>query len=83
MVCSIALPSKICAALHGQSNVGSICDCEPCRCLDLSVLVETYQELTVTMVQVSEGTAVSTQGQHYVQYKGQADHRRSFKLSSG
>ena len=26
-----------------------------------------YQELTVTMVQVSEGTALSTQGQHYVQ----------------
>ena len=43
-----------------------------------------YQELTVTMVQVPEGTAVSTQGQHYVQYKeGHADQRRSFKLSSG
>ena len=26
-----------------------------------------YQELTVTMVQVPKGTAVSTQGQHYVQ----------------
>ena len=26
-----------------------------------------YQELTVTKVQVLEGTAVSTQGQHYVQ----------------
>ena len=26
-----------------------------------------YQELSVTMVQVPEGTAVSTQGQHYVQ----------------
>ena len=82
MVCSIALPSKLCAALHGQSNVGSIRDCEPCRSLDLTVLVEIDQELTVTMVQVSEGTALSTQGQHYVQYKeGQANHRRSFKLS--
>ena len=40
MLCSIALPSKLCAALHGQSNVGSICDCKPCRSLDLSVLVE-------------------------------------------
>ena len=39
-----------------------------------------YQELTVTMVQVPEGTAVSTQGQHYVRH---ADQRRSFKLSSG
>ena len=28
-----------------------------------------HQELTVTMVQVPEGTAVSTQGQHYVEYK--------------
>ena len=26
-----------------------------------------YQEFTVTMVQVPEETAVSTQGQHYVQ----------------
>ena len=43
-----------------------------------------YQELTVTMVQVPEGMAVSTQGQHYGQYKeGHADHRCSFKLSSG
>ena len=29
-----------CAALHGQSNVGSMCDCKPCRSLDVSVLVE-------------------------------------------
>ena len=43
-----------------------------------------YQELLVTMVQVPEGTAVSTQGQHYGQYKeSHADQRRSFKLSSG
>ena len=41
MLCSIALPSKLCAALHGQSkNVGSMCDCKPCTSLDLSVLVE-------------------------------------------
>ena len=40
MVCSMALPTKLCAALHGQSNVGSVCDCMPCRRLDLSVLVE-------------------------------------------
>ena len=26
-----------------------------------------YQEFTVTIVQVPEGTAVSTQGKHYVQ----------------
>ena len=39
MLCSIALPSKLCATLHGQSNVGSMCDCKPCRSLDLSILV--------------------------------------------
>ena len=41
----------------------------------------------MTMVQVPEGpegTAVSTQGQHYVQLKeGHAYQRHSFKLSSG
>ena len=37
---SMALPSKLCAALHGQSKVGSMSDCKPCRSLDLSVLVE-------------------------------------------
>ena len=35
------------------------------------------------MVRVPEGTAVSTQGQHYCKYKGHADQRHSFKLSSG
>ena len=40
MLCSMALPSKLCAALHGQSNVGSMCDCKPCISLDLLVLVE-------------------------------------------
>ena len=33
------LTSKLCAALHGQSNVGSMCDCKPCGSLDLSVWV--------------------------------------------
>ena len=36
----MALTSKLCAALHGQSNVGSMCDCKPCRSLDLAVLLE-------------------------------------------
>ena len=42
VLCSVvtALTSTLCAALHGQSNVGSICDCKPCGSLDLSVLVE-------------------------------------------
>ena len=65
MLCSMALPSKLCAALHDQSNVGSMCYNKPCRCLDLSVLMEILSG--VDRVQVPEGTAVSTQGQHYVQ----------------
>ena len=42
LLCSVvtALTSTLCAALHGQSNVGSMCDCKLCRSLDLSVLVE-------------------------------------------
>ena len=36
MLCSMALPSKLCSALHRQFNVG----CKPCESLDLSVLVE-------------------------------------------
>ena len=35
-----ALTSTLCAALHGQSNAGSMCDCMPCGRLYLSVLVE-------------------------------------------
>ena len=66
MLCSMSLPSKLFATLHSQSNIGSMCYCKPCRSLILSVLVKFYQELTVTMLQVPEGTVVSTQGQHYV-----------------
>ena len=42
LLCSVvtALISTICAALLGQSNVGSMCDCKPCWSLDLSGLVE-------------------------------------------
>ena len=40
MLCSMTLPSKLCAALHDQSNVGSMCDFKSCRSLDLTVLVE-------------------------------------------
>ena len=40
MLCNTALPSIICAAIHGQSKVGSVSDCKPCGSLDLSVLVE-------------------------------------------
>ena len=42
LLCSVvtALTSTLCAALHGQSNVGSMCDCKPCWSLDFPVLVE-------------------------------------------
>ena len=40
MLCSMVLPSKLSASLHGQSNFGAMCDCKPCRSLDLSVVVE-------------------------------------------
>ena len=40
MLCSMALPSKLCAALHNSSNVGSMCNCKSCRSFDLSVLEE-------------------------------------------
>ena len=36
----MALTSTLCAALHGQSNVGSMYYCKPCWSLDLSGLVE-------------------------------------------
>ena len=47
LLCSVvtALTSTICAALHGQSNVGSISDCKPCYSLDLSVLVKILSEV--------------------------------------
>ena len=35
-----ALTSKLCAALHGQSYVGSMCNCKTYGILDLSVLAE-------------------------------------------
>ena len=52
LLCSVvtALTSTLCAALHGQSNVGSMCDCKPCWSLEILSGVE-----TVTMVQVPEG----------------------------
>ena len=41
MLCSYGITIKVmCAALLGQSNVGSMCDCKLCGNLDLSVLAE-------------------------------------------
>ena len=63
----MALTSKLCAALHGQSNVGSMYDASHAEVWTWQFCWKFYQELTVTMVQVPEGTEVSTQGQQYVQ----------------
>ena len=84
MLCSMALASTLCAALHGQSNVGSMCVCKPCGSLDLSVLVEIISGVDYDQGKVQEGIAVSTQGQHFVQKKeGHADQSLSLKLSYG
>ena len=83
MLCSMALPSKLCAALHGQSNVVKCVIASHAEVWTCQFWWKFYQGLTVTMVQIPEGMAVSTQGQHYDQYKGHADQRCSFKLSSG
>ena len=56
----------LCAALHSKSNVGSMLHCKP-EVWTCQFWWEFYQEMTVTMLQILEGTAVSTQGQHYVQ----------------
>ena len=83
MLCNMALPSKLCAALHGQSMLVKCVIARPAEVWTCQFWWKFYQELTVTMQQVPEGTAVSTQGQHYVQYKeGHADQRRPFGLLS-
>ena len=63
----MALPSKLCAALHGQSNVGSCViasHAEVCTCQFWSKF---SKELKVIMVQVLEVMVMPIQGQHYVQ----------------
>ena len=62
----MALTSKLCAALHDQSNAGSMCDCKPCGSLDLSVLVEILSGVDSDHGTGPEGTKVSTLGQQYV-----------------
>ena len=86
MLCSnMALTSKLCAALHGQSNVGSMCDCKPCRSLDLAVLLE-----ILSGVDSDHGTgprrnrSVNSRSTICSIEKRHADQRRSFKpLAAG
>ena len=72
----------MCAALHGQSNVGSMCDCKPCRSLDLLVLVE-----ILSGVDSDHGPGPRRYSKvnimPYIYKEGHADQRRSFKLPSG
>ena len=56
VMCSTALPMLV------QFVIASHAEVWTCQ-----IWWKFYQELTVTMVQVPEGTAVSTQGQHYGQ----------------
>ena len=80
----MAFTSKLCAAIHGQFNVGSMCDCKPCGSLDLSVLVE-----ILSGVDSDHGTgprrnrSVNSMSTICPIEEGHADQRRSFKLSSG
>ena len=86
MLCSMTLPSTLCAALHCQSNVGSMYDCKPCRSLDLSVLVgipsgvdSDHGTGPKKNCRVnSRSTLCPIEGS-----KGHADQRLSFKLSPG
>ena len=66
MLCSYGINIK-CAALHGQSNVVQCVIASHAEVWTCQFWWKFYQELTVGMVQAPEGTAVSTQGQHYVQ----------------
>ena len=50
-----------------QCVIASHAEVLTCQLLTYYFWWKFYQELTVTMVQVPEGKAVSTQGQHYVQ----------------
>ena len=84
MLCVTALTSKLCAALHGQSNVGSMCDCKPCRSLDLAVLVE-----ILSGVDSDHGTgprrnqSVNSRSTICPIERRHADQRRSFKPLAG
>ena len=84
MLCSMALPSKLCAALHGQSNVGSMCDCKPWGSLNFSVLVE-----ILSGVDSDHGTgprrngSVNSRSTMCPIERRHADQRRSFKPLAG
>ena len=62
--CVIASHAEVWTSQFGATGLSAVCDC---GIPDHTHLCKFYQELTVTMVHVPEGTAVSTQGQHYVQ----------------
>ena len=83
-LCSFALPSKLCAALHGQSNVGLMCNCKPWGSLDMSVLVDILSGVDNDHCtgQRRNGSVISRSALCPIE-KGHADRRRPFKFSSG
>ena len=83
MLCSMAFQSKLCAALHGQSNIGSMCDCKACGSFDLvgfpSGVGSDHGTGPKKNCSVnSRSTLCPIEGS-----KGHADQRLSFKLSPG
>ena len=86
LLCSVVTASTptLCAALHGQSNVGSMCDCKSCWSLDLSVLIE-----ILSGVDSDHGTgprrngSVNSRSTLCPIERRSCLPRRSFKLSSG
>ena len=84
MLYCMALLSKLCATLRSQSNVGSMCNCKPCRSLDLSVLIELLSGVdshNVTGPRRNGG--VNSRSTLFPIEEGHAEQRRSFKLLSG
>ena len=69
LLCSVvrALISTLRAALHGHLMLAQCVIASHAEVWTCQYWWKFYQVLTVTMVQVPEGTAVSTQGQHNAQ----------------
>ena len=64
MLCGMALPSKLCAALHGNLM---LVQCVIASHAEVWTSQSWWNSIrTGNMVHVPEGKEVSTQGQHYV-----------------
>ena len=84
MLYCMALLSKLCAALRGQSNVGSMCNCKPCRSLNLSVWIELLSGVdSHNVTGPRRNGSVNSRSTLCPIEEGHAEQRRSFKLLSG